>query len=235
VERLAAALTTSDGQLDPLLPVRRLMVELETSSSNSATATELNLALEKLSGEPSQAVFELLRELVENEALAGARDDRGRRCRAVALKAWLDLGYPWALQLTPDALDEIRSLEPRSARGWLGFTLVAALVSGVFYGGIVVLSLEVMSWAVTLPFGLMFFHAVATGLIAALRQARAAKAKRLRVAGRLGWVAPLAIGAATLWIPEAFFGGLILFAPFFLTAMFALVASSRVAMESSEP
>jgi hypothetical protein len=99
------------------------------------TAARVNELLGAL--KPGEENGRLLLDLLETDALAGLRDAKGKLCRQEAVRALLRLGFPWALEIDPDALAWFRAVEsPGGRRGRmvaLALVLLAALGGGVAY------------------------------------------------------------------------------------------------------
>lgn len=180
--------------------IRGLLSELELNPGNEGAAASFNRAVGVLAKQRSAEVFEFLRELVDLPVLRQAKDPGGFPCRAAVLAAWVDLGYPWALELPPEDHAWLRAQSPASGAGWLSVTFVFAVISALLNVGLVLLFFaELLTasrsmWAEALfvtPFVGMGAHAIAT--IAATQaglRAGASAAGRLRVLGRGGLIAP---------------------------------------------
>lgn len=233
VEKLSAPPRPVTGEPEPLEAVRHAIAEVIRRKGDTGAASDLNDALRALARHPTQAAFELVREVAEDERVGRTRDARGHSCRAVALSTWLELGYPWALELSPEALDEVRTLHPPGSLGWLRATAVFAAISALFNGTITLGAAEMLGAnPVLVPFGFMLLHAVAAFVVAVVHRRRAPKKARwLRLAGRVGVLGPLAVVFAWFWEPDAALAASLLFAPFALTAFAASVASGRVEAE----
>lgn len=181
--------------------VRRLLIDLEQKPGDVTLAASFNRAVGALAKQRSADVFDFLRELSELPVLRQAKDPNGFPCRAAVLAAWIDLGYPWALELAPEDHAWLRAHSPGTGAGWLSATFVLAVLSALFNVGVSGLfAVEVLSsgaswveWLVALPFVAMGAHAIAT--IAATQAGFVggpAAAGRLRALGYAGLVAPVA-------------------------------------------
>jgi hypothetical protein len=83
-------------------------------------ATLVNQRLKKVVGlpEPEQLVTFLLEQL-DDQSFAGLRDKKGWPCRAAAVEAVIELGYPHALQLDPDDVEYLAQEKlSRPSRLW---------------------------------------------------------------------------------------------------------------------
>lgn len=208
--------------------IRRLVSELSSNPVDRDVATRLNATIDDVRRAPSQAVFEALQEIGESRVLAGSVDRADRSCRIAALEAWLELGYPWALQLTPEQLDEVRKSRPSDGSGWIsaarGASTASALVNVVFTAVVASrLSLPdpvaIVVW--TLPFTAMLLHAVLT--LFALRDrdsAPRASGSRLRRLGVFGWIGLGLWAVVASLLPVWGGAGLgLLMAPFLISAL----------------
>jgi hypothetical protein len=95
-------------------------------------ADEINAAFRKLGQSGgSRAVADFLLKQLEEDAFEGLTDSEGRTCRGVAVEALLAMGYPYALEISPEDLEHLRqdsSPNPLGAYGVAG--LLLALVGG---------------------------------------------------------------------------------------------------------
>ncbi|HVE86972.1 MAG TPA: hypothetical protein VND93_29150 [Myxococcales bacterium] len=118
-------------------PVERLSgllrkAEGATGEARRAAAAELNALVTQLARFPSRPVADLLLRWLDEGALAGLEDADGQTSRAAVTAGVLTMGYPYALEISPDDLDHLR--ERSAARGSLGGTLAAFLVVAVTSG-----------------------------------------------------------------------------------------------------
>lgn len=154
------------------------------------------------------------------------------------LAAWIDLGYPWALELPPEDHAWLRARTPGSGAGWLSVTFVLAVISALLNVGVVLLFLvELLSassarWLnmlVAVPFAAMGAHAIATVVASQAAHHDGVKAAgRLRVLGYAGLVAPaVALAMGSLVAAEAGLCVFVLCLPF-VAAAFTAWGSSRV-------
>jgi hypothetical protein len=80
-------------------------------------------------GGPRAAADFLLRQL-ENGSLAELEDRRGGSTRAAAVRALLALGYPYALEVSPEDLGYLRTEDARR-RPWTGRAAAAVIIAGL--------------------------------------------------------------------------------------------------------
>lgn len=121
------------------LVVKRTVTQ---GSARSQLAEEINAALRALERqEPSREVADFLLRQLESGALVGLVDGKGRSCRAVAVEALISMGFPYALEVSPDDLEHLRAekgataLRPPVAAA-LGLVFLAGAVSlGSTYEG----------------------------------------------------------------------------------------------------
>lgn len=95
-----------------------LLARLEDLRGPGVTAGEVDAFLAGLSAprppdEPPRLRADLLLDVLEDPRVAEFTGSDGRRVGAVALEALLGLGYPYALEVTPDMLARVRDAEPR--------------------------------------------------------------------------------------------------------------------------
>lgn len=216
-------------------PIGALLRKLELKPTDRDFARALVEALERLQAEPGAETVRLLRELSKHPLLLDVRDERGVPLRAIVLSTWLSLGYPWALELEPDALAYLRRVEPGLPLGWLkatfGLSMLSMLANG-FLGLLGLVSLagsgRLDPWFLlfTLPFLVMTAHAVATAFASQSAERGAADArKRLFI---LAAAAPWATAVvAAFWFLSPAFSLVVAFflAPAFLTSVSAGVSA----------
>ena len=68
----------------------------------------MNVYFQGLSREPTRENADLLLAALETDELEGLVAADGRRCRTVAAESLLALGYPYALEISPEHLDRLR-------------------------------------------------------------------------------------------------------------------------------
>ncbi len=124
------AQTAGGGQEPPLLALHRLVEEAQGSApeSRKAWAVRINQSFRAMahSGVPREAADFITRELEQNR-LANLVDPEGLTCRAAAVEALLDLGYPYALEVAPEDLEHLRQVRRGAVVGrwaWLILGLV---------------------------------------------------------------------------------------------------------------
>lgn len=118
-------------------PVERLSgllrkAEGATGEARRAAASELNALATQLARLPSRPVADVLLRWLDEGALRNMEDADGQTSRAAVTAAVLAMGYPYALEISPDDLDHLR--ERTAASGSLGGTLAAFLVVVVTSG-----------------------------------------------------------------------------------------------------
>lgn len=122
----------------PDLERLRALVDKRTApqaSGRAQLAQDINAALRDLERqEPSREVADFLLMQLESGALAGLVDPKGRGCRATAVEALISMGFPYALEVSPDDLEHLRAekgataLRPPVAAG-LGLVFLAGAIS----------------------------------------------------------------------------------------------------------
>lgn len=216
--------------------VRALLGQLEESPRDEALATSFNRAVSVLARQRTREVFEFLRGLAELPVLRQAKDPTGWACRAAVLAAWIDLGYPWALELSPEDHAWMRENAPGYATGWLTVTFVLAAISALLNVGLAGLitfatlsnhlpSLETLLFA--LPFVAMAAHAIASLAVSqgAQRDPRRGRGW-LRVLAHSAWVVVAGAAAvAGFASPEIALAGTVICLPFLLTSASAGVSA----------
>ncbi|MBL8921980.1 MAG: hypothetical protein JNJ54_24235 [Myxococcaceae bacterium] len=213
--------------------VRSLLIELERTPADPVIALAFNRAVSALAKQPSAEVFGFLRELNELPVLRQAKDSNGYPCRAAVLAAWVELGYPWALELAPEDHAWLRAQTPGAGAGWLSVTFVLAVLSAIFNVGVSgLLAFEFLSrpswveWLVVVPFAAMGAHGIATLAAAqAGLDGGPAAAGRLRALGYAGLVAPAAALVPAVISLELGLCVLLLGLPFTASALTAWWAS----------
>jgi len=98
---------------------RPLLERLAALRAPGVTTEEIDtflagLAAPRPSNEPPRVRADLMLDVLEDEWLCGLTGSKGGRLGAVALEALLGLGYPYALEVTPEMLAQGRG--PPSAR-----------------------------------------------------------------------------------------------------------------------
>jgi len=106
--------------------------EAATGDARRSAASELNALLAQLSRHPSRPLADLLLRWLDQGTLADLEDAEGLTSRAAATAAVLSMGYPYALEISPDDLDHLR--ERSAASGGAGGTLASFLVVAVTAG-----------------------------------------------------------------------------------------------------
>lgn len=234
VHRVDQAEALLDPVDDELARVKTLLGRLEEAPRSVELATSLNRAITGLSRHRTRAVFEFLRELAALPLLARAKDQNGWPCRAAVLSTWLELGYPYALELTPEDLEYAREHVPGDGTGWLNVTSVLAILSALLnvpatlFIVVALMSLSLSDLLFAVPTGLMALHAIS--LLGTLRLERPGNTNVswLRGLGAIGLLGPLAAALSIVALGEA--GGCLFVGclPMGLASVSALIAASRL-------
>lgn len=213
--------------------VRLLLGQLEGAPNDVGLATSLNHAVFTLATRPGPEVCELFRELSALPVLRHARDTSGRPCRAAVIAAWLELGYPWALEVAPDDLAYVRSNASGTLQSWLTLTVVLAVTAALQNVGVVALVLGAV-FSMPIPAGLLLLAVppalVASHAVGLVRASHAGLdgptvASRLRRLTRIEWLFPvvLALLGSRDWAYRL--GALAWFAPHLLAWAIARLAA----------
>jgi len=119
-------------------PIERLSGLLQKADAASgdarrAATSELNAALGQMSRFASRPVADLLLRWLDQGALSDLQDAEGQTARAAATAAVLSMGYPYALEISPDDLDHLRSRSAavRGPGGAVGAFLMVAVTAGI--------------------------------------------------------------------------------------------------------
>jgi len=171
--------------------LKALALQVLEDPADVERATAFNTALRVVSRRPSEALFLLIQELAADGRLAATADASGHSCRTALIAAWLDLGYPWALQVDPEDVAFLqRSRAHPGAAGWAVVTTLFAIASALFNGlmlaVMVPFALEPVALPATVGFAAALVHAV-VALVAVLQE----KPRALTWVARAGWLAPL--------------------------------------------
>lgn len=107
----------------------------------------VNKALAALPAAPDkERQAPVLLAMLDDEALHALEDEKQVPCRAVAVEALLQIGYPWALQLDPDDVQFLRE-HPATAKGTLPLARIFSGLAGASAVGFLGFSLwSVPSW-----------------------------------------------------------------------------------------
>lgn len=207
VVETSAELDAGDKLIDVLQRARRA-----EGAARDQLSTELNAALVLLreTTDPRGAADALL-ELLTKKHLKGLAASDGRSCRSVAVAQLLALGFPYALEVTPEDLAHHRAQEktisPNTKRALTALSLfavvfpVVALLADAFTN-------ETLSLLKTLPFAVALgLVTAAPALLLARLRPSARRATWLRrslwFAGALG----LVLGSVFTLSPATFPGG----------------------------
>jgi hypothetical protein len=213
VERFAERLPVEMGLDAPVHPFETIRQHVSALAQNDRPDAvdevwKLLLAARSEDGLPA-----LIHELLEHSHVERVRDSHGNTLRFVLIDTLLDLGFPHALEVSPDELAYHRERGPdASPRGRVlaAFTLASGLASTASTGlwTLVLLSVGHFElarlWWVSIPLLLALEH----GISAVIGSARALgaqpeRAKAVPTLTRLGWeviVGIIAIGLAALFV-----------------------------------
>lgn len=123
-------------------PLERLPVLLQRADAAAAgdarraATAELNAVLGQMARYPSRPAADLLLRWLDQGALKDLQDAEGLTARAAAAAAVLSMGYPYALEISPDDLDHLRARSaavrgPGGAVGALMMMVVTSLIAVV--------------------------------------------------------------------------------------------------------
>ncbi len=209
-------------------------------------ASRLKVALEALArAEPTRGTRDFLQGLLDRRTLDGLKDAQGLPCRGAVVSAQLALGYPYALEISPEDLQALRDAgRPQTQRGLAARVLtgLSASVSLLWNGWMAAMLManlgrtgEVAAWYLA-PLLIGAGH----GLVALVQAAGASttrsdeeRQRSARTLKVLGWM--FSVGPAASVIAElvnghgAFFFGLIAAAPAMVTALLCAVTAAQVA------
>lgn len=234
MQRVGQMEEVSDSVDEELSRVKALLGRLEEAPRSVELATSLNRSITELARHPTRAVFEFLHELADLPVLARARDQNDWPCRAAALSTWLELGYPYALELTPEDLQYVRQHTPGGGTGWLSATWVLAVFSALLnvpatlFILVSLMSLNLRDLLFALPTGLMAAHAIALLGTVQLKRPRATNLSWLQRFGTIGLLGPVAAALSIFVLGE---GGACLLVgclPMGLASVSALAAASAL-------
>jgi hypothetical protein len=133
------AIGASDAQRALASSASHLLEALQRARNSEGDA-RLTLAgrVNKLLAQPitlpdRESIAHLLIDKLDDEAFHNLYDAQGLSCRAAAVEAVLNLGFPWALHVEPDDLVYLRTVKPvRSGGAWRAFAVVTALLAALF-------------------------------------------------------------------------------------------------------
>ena len=122
-------------------PLERLPVLLQRADAAAGDArrvatAELNALLGQMARYASRPAADLLLRWLDQGALKDLQDAEGLTARAAATAAVLSMGYPYALEISPDDLDHLRARSaaargPGGAVGALMMMVVTSLIAAV--------------------------------------------------------------------------------------------------------
>jgi hypothetical protein len=172
-----------------------------TDADRRLIADDLNAQFSALRPAGGRAQADALLKLLEGGRLTELVDSEGKTCRAAAAEALIAMGYPYALELSPEDLDHVRKgggFRSHAASLVSALTLIAVLTG-----------LEVVLGASSSSGTLSFAHAALTGLSAI---AMAVTRPRTRARKYALWAVILSglegVGLAILGAPGALLAGL---------------------------
>lgn len=133
-DRVAAEPTSERAIAPPMERLNSLLQRAGAASGEArrAAASELNALVAQLSRTPSRPLADLLLRWLDQGALGDLEDAEGQTSRAATTAAVLSMGYPYALEISPDDLDHLR--QRSSAGGKAGEALAAFLIVAVTSG-----------------------------------------------------------------------------------------------------
>jgi hypothetical protein len=218
-----------------------------TGEEGRAAAEALGARVAALPGRwPGEQVQSLLRRLLDEPGLCAREVSPGQTLRRTFLSVQQTLGFPWALELSPEDL-AILSPPPAEARSPVlrTLTFLSALVSAMWSGWVVFMSLAILSgnnfeWVVAAGFAfasLGVAHSVAAmSTVVSIRSTTAAveRLKRLGACFLLGPLAGLAVSAAGRDISMMAIG-LIFAAPSMVTAALCGATAWGLSSSAGEP
>jgi len=127
--RIAAA---TASELDALLPQDPLDRALASARAPGADGVARRAVLDRLAtldlGDP-RATADRLQQLLASEALGSLRGTDGTSARAVAVERLLGLGYPYALEVSPEDLAHWRQERPSGASDGRGLAVLVMTVA----------------------------------------------------------------------------------------------------------
>lgn len=118
------------------LPVLLQRADAAAGDARRAATAELNAGLGQMARYPSRPAADLLLRWLDQGALKDLQDAEGLTARAAATAAVLSMGYPYALEISPDDLDHLRARTaaargPGAAVGALMMMVVTSLIAVV--------------------------------------------------------------------------------------------------------
>ena len=209
------------------------------SPEGRAAADKLGAELSRLAMRaPTLHTRDLLQGLLDARELDPFVDSRGVSCRLALIRAQLNLGFPYALEVSPDDLFALRNAAPLSggpnpkvaAVLSLVWNAVCALLLGTVGGAMSAKAGSLL--LVMAPFVVGAIHAgVALATVYRVRQARsqgekAQLAQSYKSLAGLGVLGPIFAGIASVALgPTGFVLGLLCAAPAMFTAMMCFFAA----------
>jgi len=115
------------------LPVLLQRADAAAGDARRAATSELIDVLGQMARYPSRPAADLLLRWLDQGALKDLQDAEGLTARAVATAAVLSMGYPYALEISPDDLDHLRarSAAIRGPGGAVGALMMMVVTSTI--------------------------------------------------------------------------------------------------------
>jgi hypothetical protein len=192
---------------------------------------------------PTQETRDVVDALLNANDLGRFADSAGVPCRVAVVKALLELGFPYALEVSPDDLLLVRehATQDKPGKGTNGLR-VASSVSTLWYGLVLGLLSQVtfrLSWLALLLFLPVTFFA-AHGLTGMITSLVAKPRARRQIYGALAWSGLLAVLGtgffSLLGVGDSSYpllGQLMLTAPAIVTSVFAALEAKRLGDRSA--
>lgn len=218
VQQQVSARAPIEAPADEELELARALVGQLTAPDR---ATLFNQTVAKLARRRSADVLEFFRQVIELPALQGL-DLAGRSCRAAVVEAWLNLGYPYALELDPAHLELRDGQRSRAA------VTVASVIAMVLYGGVLLLTLVLGMGGSAEPllaviWAALFAHSVAT--LFAARAGDGTGNRRLRILSSASLLSVVLMSMALALDPSVMVALSLVLTPLVATSVAAFFAA----------
>jgi hypothetical protein len=233
-----AELTEPEPQDDDVVGLAQALARFPTERA----ATRFTMAVERLT--PGDGSSGMLWEVSELVAPVAKTDVDGRTALEVVVTKWLSFGYPWALEVPPEALAHVHRRDAEARSGvWAASTFVASVLSGGWYLLLVATVTlagsqvdEGVDWprvmVISGSLGCLgwLFEIVRTMATAKLddRDAIEQSAHRLGRLGHAMWVAPVAMLASAPFSEPAMLVLGLLLGPLSVSGVAARLAARRL-------
>src|SRR5688500_1695029 len=103
----------------PLAELERLLASASTDERSSTLGTQLNAALRGAARiEQRRALADLLVKSLDAKRFGDLADESGTTCREVAIETLIQLGYPYALEVSPEDLEYLRTRRGPAWKKW---------------------------------------------------------------------------------------------------------------------